>query len=179
MRRINCSHVVALPWQLPTKASVIMDPETVYVRYGVAASRPIPMTIAPLTMRRCKAHGNTRCWPRVGLMLGQRRRRWTNNKPTLDQNAQIPEHDLIEIRKRLPSAVTYFCGRKPGRVHGGESIFFTDASLLELIQIRDTLSDVAERPPAECLLQNETSGSLNPNVFFTVWTSCFFAVNEI
>ena len=28
---------------------------------------------------------NTSCWPNVGLTLGQRRRRWANVSPTLDQ----------------------------------------------------------------------------------------------
>ena len=28
---------------------------------------------------------NMRCWPNVGLPLGQRRRRWANSKPALDQ----------------------------------------------------------------------------------------------
>ena len=28
---------------------------------------------------------NMRCWPNVGLLLGKRRIRWANSKPTLDQ----------------------------------------------------------------------------------------------
>ena len=31
-----------------------------------------------------------RRWPNVGLLLGQRRRRWANSKPTLGQRLMFP-----------------------------------------------------------------------------------------
>ena len=33
----------------------------------------------------CRPPANMKRWPNVGLLLAQRRRRWTNSKPALDQ----------------------------------------------------------------------------------------------
>ena len=40
---------------------------------------------------------NMRRWPNVGLLLGQRRRRGTNSKPTLSQRLMFAGVDLLSL----------------------------------------------------------------------------------
>ena len=42
-----------------------------------------------------KNRTNTRYWPNVGSMLGQRRRRWANVKPTLCQHLMLAWNNLL------------------------------------------------------------------------------------
>ena len=51
--------------------------------YSIFYSRYFIFTMTPLV---CDTPANTRRWPNVCWMLGHRRRRWTNIKPTLGQH---------------------------------------------------------------------------------------------
>ena len=43
----------------------------------------------------------TRRWPNVGLLLGQRRRRWANSKPTLGQRLMFAGLHVTEKNQRV------------------------------------------------------------------------------
>ena len=43
---------------------------------------------------------NMRCWPNVGFLLGQRRRRWANSKPTLCQHLMFARLYVMIFNQR-------------------------------------------------------------------------------
>ena len=59
-----------------------------------------------------------RSWANVGLLLGQRRRRWANSKPTLVQHLMLaryrdPQLQRNQVSKKTNydkmSVITFFC----------------------------------------------------------------------
>ena len=88
--RSRSAHGVTSPW---STSRVLMSPER------LAHLTPEDALISPPESLR-QITANTSRWPNVGLMSGQRRRRWANIKPILGQRlvlAGIP-HYLITRR---------------------------------------------------------------------------------
>ena len=50
---------------------------------------------------------NMRHWPNVGLLLGQRRRRWANSNPTLGQRLMFA--GIVPNFSSYITTLTYFC----------------------------------------------------------------------